>query len=87
MPGNQIDENCNGFVDCDPTEFCIFGLYVSCVRDACEPLIDDGVIKAEECNDLIQNNRQGVFAPENENPREFQRDRRRRRVPAKQRSL
>lgn len=86
LPGNQIDENCDGFVECDPTEFCIFGLYVSCVRDACEPLIDDGVIKPEECNHLIQNNRHGVFAPESKNPREFQRERRNRRQAARPRS-
>jgi len=67
LPGNQIDENCDGFVECDPTEFCIFGLYVSCVRDACQPLIDDNVITQQECSELIQRNRRGAHVPDKDN--------------------
>lgn len=75
LPGNQIDEDCDGFVECDPSDFCLFGLYVSCVRHACEPLIDDSVITPEECNQLIQTNRRGVHVPNNSNRGEFKRRR------------
>ena len=76
LPGNEVDENCDGIVECDPTEYCIFGLYVSCVRDACQPLVDDGVLKPTECSDLIQANRGGINGSRNDNRREFQRERR-----------
>jgi hypothetical protein len=86
LPGNEVDENCDGIVECDPTDYCIFGLYVSCVRYACEPLVDGGVIKQEDCNQLIQNNRRGSFSPRNENRQQFLRDRQDRGLRAKPRS-
>jgi len=75
LPGNQIDEDCDGLVECDPAEFCLFGLYVSYVRHACEPLIDDSVITAQECNQLIQSNRRGVHVPSNDDRGDFKRGR------------
>ena len=56
LPGNNVDENCDGLFSCLPEDFCEFGQYVVCVREACAPLIDAGVLTHGECNGLIVRN-------------------------------
>ena len=75
LPGNEIDENCDDFAECDPTAFCLFGLYVSCTKHACQPLVDEGVLTQDQCNQLIQNNRRGALVPDRDKGPDFDRRR------------
>ncbi|HET9481050.1 MAG TPA: MopE-related protein, partial [Candidatus Polarisedimenticolia bacterium] len=54
LPGNIVDENCDGEVTCDPTaEWKNRGQLVGCVARACENLVEFGAVTREACDALI----------------------------------
>ncbi|HXV78170.1 MAG TPA: LamG-like jellyroll fold domain-containing protein [Candidatus Polarisedimenticolaceae bacterium] len=54
LPGNRLDENCDGLVSCDPCEsWRNHGHYVSCVAREVAVLVDEGRIDAEHGEELV----------------------------------
>ena len=55
LPGNDLDENCDGVLACDPKkEYTNHGQFVGCVRNECRELVESGDLTKQQCNDLIQ---------------------------------
>lgn len=54
LPGNEIDENCDGFLSCDPnTYWRNHGQFMNCVAQETNVLIEQGILTQEEGDLLI----------------------------------
>jgi hypothetical protein len=54
VPGNPVDENCDGILACDPTgEWKNRGEFVSCVAQECAILRRAGLVTEQECGELV----------------------------------
>jgi len=50
LPGNRVDENCDGVVICDPdAAWRNPGQFVSCVARECDALVAGGAVDAGQC--------------------------------------
>ncbi len=55
LPGNPVDENCDGTVSCDSSsEWKNHGQFVSCVAQAADLLYLHGLITAEQRSELVK---------------------------------
>ena len=56
IPGNDVDEDCDGAVLCDPSaEWRNHGKFVSCVAKEAENLLEQGLISKEEKDEIVSN--------------------------------
>jgi hypothetical protein len=54
LPGNTVDENCDGTLACDPTtEWKNRGAFVSCVARECARLRKAGMVSGRECGAVV----------------------------------
>lgn len=54
LPGNTVDEDCDGTLACDPTaEWRYHGQFVFCVIRQCIRLRRDGLVTRRECRELM----------------------------------
>ncbi|MGH9870814.1 MAG: MopE-related protein [Candidatus Polarisedimenticolia bacterium] len=70
LPGDIRDENCDGELSCDPfAPWKNRGLFVHCVSQACETLVDSGQVSAAECEQIVSRAARSRFvAPPTEEP-------------------
>jgi len=54
LPGNRLDENCDGVLACDPdAAWRSHGRFVSCVARACDALVARGAVGVGQCMSLV----------------------------------
>ena len=53
LPGNAVDENCDGALTCDRAGWKNRGQFVSCVVKECERLARAGVVSASRCREIL----------------------------------
>jgi hypothetical protein len=54
LPGNSVDEDCDGLLPCDPSaEWKNGGELTACIAHACEQLRDDGLMSGSDCAALL----------------------------------
>ncbi len=55
LPGNRIDEDCDGVHLCDPdAEYGSRGEFNQCIRRACRDLMSEGLVTREQCRGIHQ---------------------------------
>ena len=55
IPGNTIDENCDGLVQCNPTaSYRNHGQFVSCVSNAVDILVSNGDLTSAEADAIVE---------------------------------
>ncbi len=55
LPGNSVDENCDGSATCDSlATWSSHGAFVQCVRNECDQAVAAGFLTASQCNELVR---------------------------------
>lgn len=55
LPGNAVDENCDGSAACDPlATWSNHGAFVRCVSSECNQAVDAGLLTAAQCEELVR---------------------------------
>jgi FG-GAP-like repeat/Putative metal-binding motif len=55
LPGNAVDENCDGSAACDPLgTWSNHGSFVQCVSSECQEAVDAGLLTTAQCDALVR---------------------------------